>query len=722
MSQTLLTVSIASENDLVLCRQRSRQIAGLLGFEGQDQTRIATAVSEIARNAFRYAGNGSIEFVLEGKTAPQVLLIRVSDRGPGIPNLQSILDGDYRSRTGMGLGLIGARRLMDQCEIQTAVGSGTVVSLKKLLPRRARLVGPQRINELAQALARTKPQNLLEEIQQQNGELLRTLDELRKRQDELTQLNHELEDTNRGVVALYAELDEKADHLRRADEMKSRFLSNMSHEFRTPLNSVMALSRLLLDRIDGDLTPEQEKQVQFIRKSAESLTELVNDLLDLAKVESGRVTINQTRFTVDNLFKALRGMLRPLLVSSTLNLVFEDVSALPDVHTDEGKVSQILRNFISNSLKFTEKGEVRVFASYDEKRDTVRLAVSDTGIGIAPEHLETIFQEFAQIDNAIQRRVKGTGLGLPLSRRLAELLGGRIAVQSEPGLGSTFSVTLPRCFGGEEEDPGRLGQMDPLRIPVLVVEDNDETRMIYEAYLRNTQFQMLPARTVQQARAALRDHQPAAVVLDVLLKGEDTWNLLAELKSQPQYKSMPVIVATTVDDRAKATSLGADSYAVKPLAGDWLVQELKRLTRRADTKLALLIDDEEVGRYLVRQSLSGLNITFIEANSGEKGLEIADEKAPDLIVLDLGLPGIQGAQVLDSLKSNPRTVNIPVIVVTSRLLTTEDMAMLNRKALSIVSKAELGGRQAADRFQSIVAGTTGPSVREMLRARAEGRS
>src|SRR5262249_20502651 len=206
-------------------------------------------------------------------------------------------------------------------------------------------------------------EDALEEVRQQNQELLRTLGELQKRQTELRQLNRELEDTNRGVVALYAELDEKADYLRRASEMKSRFLSNMSHEFRTPLNSIQSLARLLLDRSDGDLMPEQEKQVSYIRKAAEDLTELVNDLLDLAKVEAGKVIVRPTEFEAGPLFGALRGMLRPLLThNASVALVFEEPVGVPTLNTDESKVSQILRNFISNALKFTERGEVRVSA------------------------------------------------------------------------------------------------------------------------------------------------------------------------------------------------------------------------------------------------------------------------------------------------------------------------------------------------------------------------
>ena len=206
----------------------------------------------------------------------------------------------------------------------------------------------------------------MEEVRQQNRELLHALEELHERQQELIRLNGELEDTNRGVVALYAELDEKAGHLRRADEMKSRFLSNMSHEFRTPVNAILALSQLLLDRADGDLTGEQEKQVTYIKKSGADLLELVNDLLDLAKIEAGKVEIRPGEFEVATLFSALRGMLRPLLLSSTVNLVFDETEDIPLMKTDEGKVSQILRNFISNAIKFTEQGEVRVVASLAE--------------------------------------------------------------------------------------------------------------------------------------------------------------------------------------------------------------------------------------------------------------------------------------------------------------------------------------------------------------------
>ncbi|CAN5407295.1 ATP-binding protein [soil metagenome] len=443
MSYPILTLTIKYEQDVVAARQHARQTASLLGFDQQDQTRIATAVSEIARNAFIYAKGGKVEFQLEGQTAPQVLLIHVSDKGPGIAKLAHILAEQYQSSTGMGLGIIGARRLMDQCDIHSVPNQGTSVWLKKVLPKRAPLVSPTRLQQIAAELARQSIQEPLAEVRQQNQELLQALAEVRERREELTQLNQELEDTNRGVVALYAELDEKAEHLRRADEMKSRFLSNMSHEFRTPLSSILALSQLLIDRSDGDLTSEQEKQVRFIRKSAEGLLEMVNDLLDLAKIEAGKIEVRPIEFSPATLFSALRGMLRPLLVSEAVNLVFEEPRDIPMLYSDEGKISQILRNFISNALKFTERGEVRVKAMLNPAQNTVVFSVSDTGVGIAMADQERIFEEFTQIEHPIQGRVKGTGLGLPLCRRLATLLGGHVDVESAVGVGSTFTATIP---------------------------------------------------------------------------------------------------------------------------------------------------------------------------------------------------------------------------------------------------------------------------------------
>ena len=579
MSFRILSLAIHSELDVVASRQRARQIASLCGFGMQDQARLATAVSELARNVYNYAGSGRAEFSIEGETSPQLLVIRIEDKGRGIANLDLVLSGRYKSQTGMGLGIIGARRLVDQFDIQSAPGMGTTVTLRKLLPQDAPRVTSAMIGDIGAQLAALPVDVTLAEVQQQNRELLGTLAELKARQEELMQLTRELEDTNRGVVALYAELDEKADHLRRADEMKSRFLSNMSHEFRTPLSSIRALSRLLLERVDGELTEEQEKQVRFILKGAESLSELVDDLLDLAKIEAGKIEIRPVEFEVDDLFSALRGMLRPLLVATTVDLVFEQVEPNLVMYTDEAKLSQILRNFISNALKFTEAGEVRVTAR--RTRDgLVAFDVRDTGVGIAAEHQQLIFEEFSQVENRLQRRVKGTGLGLPLCRKLAGLLGGRVELASNLGEGSTFTALVPQQYRDGEDAPELPeAEQHPERgIPVLVVEDDKATAQLYKRYFADSPYRAVLARSVYEAEQMWQTASPVAVLLDLYLNGEDSWRWLARIKDSEQRRHTPVIIVSEVADQEKGFALGADAYFVKPVAREELLAAIDRLT------------------------------------------------------------------------------------------------------------------------------------------------
>ena len=260
--------------------------------------------------------------------------------------------------------------------------------------------------------------------------------------EQIEAMQMELDETNRGVVALYAELDNQAQQLQRATDLKSRFLAYMSHEFRTPISAMRSLARLLLDRVDGPLTPEQDKQVRFIEATAEEFADMVNDLLDLAKVEAGRVDISPAWFEMVDLFSALRGMFRPVLTNPDVSLVFEEPQHSSRLYTDDKMLSQILRNFISNALKFTVKGEVRVSAQ-ENADETITFAVADTGIGIDPKYHAAMFRDFTQVDSPIQKRLRGTGLGLSLSRQLAELLGGTVGLTSELGSGSTFSVTIP---------------------------------------------------------------------------------------------------------------------------------------------------------------------------------------------------------------------------------------------------------------------------------------
>jgi signal transduction histidine kinase/CheY-like chemotaxis protein len=555
-------MELRQEQDVVRTRQRARELADALGFDHQDQIRIATAVSEIARNAIEYGKAGRVEFaVLQQDKANDAFVIEVKDKGPGIEDLNRILMGNYTSPTGMGLGITGAQRLMDSFDIQSSPGSGTRVLLSKRLPKRIVPLDVKKLQAAVDNIARGEMNEPYRELEQQNRELLATLEQLNARQSELVQLNKELDETNRGVVALYAEINDKADYLQRASELKSKFLSNMSHEFRTPLNSVLALSRILLDRLDGDLTREQEKQVQYIRRSAEQLIDMVNDLLDIAKVEAGKITVRPTEFDAQALFGSLRGVLKPLLVSQRVNLVFEEPQDVPPLYTDDSKVAQILRNFISNALKFTERGEVRVFAKMLDS-EHVRFSVQDTGIGIAEQDQERIFEEFSQIENPLQKQAKGTGLGLPLSRKLAILLGGTVTVESTPGVGSIFSVIIPRHFKE-------------------VVESK-----------------------------------------------------------RPTASSEPTV---------------------------------------------LVVDDDEVSRYLLKNLLHGANFRVSEASNGIEGLQTAQAVIPKVVFLDLNMPDLSGFEVLERLKNEPRTAEIPVIIYTSKVLDDKEISSLS-KAAAILPK------------------------------------
>jgi signal transduction histidine kinase/CheY-like chemotaxis protein len=690
----ILRMDIRYEHDVVLARQRARQVAVALKFDAQDQTRIATAVSEIARNAFQYAGGGLAEFRLEKLPEP-ALVISITDNGRGISNLPEILNGKYVSHTGMGLGMLGARRLMDRFSAESVPGKGTTVVLGKKLPPRFPGVSAHDLDRLLSGIESRSPQNPYEELQQQNKELLRTLDELKARQNELDHLNRELDETNRGVVALYAELDDKADFLQRASELKSHFLSNMSHEFRTPLNSIMALSQILMDRLDGELTSEQEKQVKYIRSSAQDLMDLVNDLLDLAKVEAGKVTIRPSGFSVNTLFSALRGMLRPLLQqNSSVKLVFEDPEPDIELFTDEGKVSQILRNFISNALKFTERGEIRV--SVSQSPGALTFSVADTGVGIAEQDQERIFQEWSQVEGKLQKAAKGSGLGLPLSRKLAQLLGGNVFVTSTPGVGSTFVAVVPVSFHGQTEVtyvPEVKKDIDSSRLPVLVLEDNREALFIYEKYLKGSRFQVIPAVSIQEARDALQSFRPLAVVLDVLLQGEHSWGLLRELKENPSTKDIPVYVITVVDNHQKALALGADGFHAKPVERSWLLQQLQAANSNRRYSI-LTVDDDRTSRYLLGTLLSGSNCRLFEAENATQGLQLAAELRPDLIILDLAMPDLSGFEVLDRLKKESDTRNIPVVIHTSKFLNEEDRLRLNG-AVGIIPKSILSNRDAA---------------------------
>ena len=428
MNLKLSDLEILGDSDVDRAGRIAGTIAGRLGFDSRDRAGLTLVVAGFAAELARLEGGGRVDLVVEGDPA-RSLQIRV---GPLHPD---------------GIGAEWpeiARRVMDRLDVENSADLGPGIILTKALPRPVPTVDLAPITEEPPALKLRSGETL-----GQARDLFEALDNLASRDRELARVRRELEETHWGLMALHAELDEQADTLRRAIESKTRFLSNVSHELRTPLSSILGLARLLLDRADGTLSSEQDRQATFILRSAQDLAGMINELLDLGRLESGREVFQISEVDLTDLFGTLRGMLRPLLPSgSPVALILDDPAGLPPMITDGGKLAQVLRNLLSNALKFTETGEVRLRAEPGPS-DSVVFSVSDTGIGIAPEHIPRIFEEFDQVEGPLQRLTKGTGMGLPVARKLARLLGGEVQAWSEPGVDSTFSAIIPVRFPGE---------------------------------------------------------------------------------------------------------------------------------------------------------------------------------------------------------------------------------------------------------------------------------
>lgn len=510
---------IRSADDVASARQRVREAAARLGFDLFDQVQIAAGVSEIGRE-IAAAGGGELKLSLSA-APPRRLIVAATGIECG-----DELHGEIRP------GVAAGRRLVGPPVEHHSADHGCTFS--RLLPRSAPAT------DLSHLLP--GPMDRYDEVQRDDTEMLRLLEMVRARDAELESLSRELEETNRGVLALYSELDDRAESVRRASEERSRFLSNVTHELRTPLSSIVALCRLLLTNDHHPLGGEQVKQLGYIQKSAQDLLDFISDLLDLARVEAGKVTVRPAAFEAEDLFAALRGMFRPLIVEVGFPVVFEP-ARLPTMVTDENKVNQILRNLIANALKFTEKGQIRISARHDTSRDEIVFTVADSGIGISAEDLNRIFDEFVQVDARRGTRERSSGLGLPLSRRLAELMGGTLKVESRLGAGSTFTLTLPRVYTAPST-PSVVPE--PERGYVLVVDDDQISRYVAKEQLERRGWRVVEAADGEMALRLAREGNCRAIVSDLAMPGMSGFELLDRLGENPATAAIPVVIRTSV--------------------------------------------------------------------------------------------------------------------------------------------------------------------------------
>jgi signal transduction histidine kinase len=436
-------MSLRIEQDIFVVRQLGREVARSVGLESQDQTRLATAISEVARLVLAGGGKADVAFLAETGADPALWVSMVS------------ATAQQSRRLAPELEMVG--RLVDTMEVGDDETS-TVVRMSRRLPANAPPLTAARMERMRAECAAHVPGTPLDELAVQNRQLIMALDEVRAQRDDLARLNVELEETNRGVmalynqlseelketnrgvVALYAELDEKSGQLRAASEAKSRFLANVSHELRAPVTAIIGLGRLLTDSASDRLTDDQSRQVELIRGSATDLLALVNDLLDLAKAEAGRIEPNWGDVDLRAVFGQLRGTLRALATRPEVEFVVEDPGSTP-LRSDEVLLAQVLRNLLTNALKFTVQGSVTLSVRTGDGH--LDFVVADTGVGIPADLQERIFEEFYQVPGGSTARGTGTGLGLPYARWLVTILGGELSVHSEPRVGSTFTVRLP---------------------------------------------------------------------------------------------------------------------------------------------------------------------------------------------------------------------------------------------------------------------------------------
>jgi adenylate cyclase len=523
-----------------------------------------------------------------------------------------------------------------------------------------------------------------------------------------------------GTVALFtdvSELKQREQEAAAASREKSDFLARMSHELRTPMNAVIGITEMLLETSEELQRLDQLEPLRRVLGAGKHLLALINDILDLSKIEAGRFELQATEFNLVDLVHEATTIARPLAQKNRNRLNVICPEAIGSMRADMMRVRQIVLNLLSNACKFTENGDVTlaVDRSHRHGRDGMLIRVTDTGIGMTPEQMGRLFREFSQADSSTTRKYGGTGLGLAISKRLAELMGGEISAESEWGRGSTFSVWLPLTTGGVESalaverpspaKPVPASQRGGIATRTVVVIDDDPTvhDLLSKLLMREGYVVALAATGVNGLNLA-RKVKPAAIILDIKLPDLDGWTVLAALKGSPELADIPVIVLTIIDDRARGYALGAAEYLVKPIDRQRLRAMLQRYCGRRGR--ILLVEDDEPTRATTRDLVVRHGFAVVEAANGREALDCLAEELPDLILLDLLMPEMDGFEFLDEVRHRPGWRSVPIIVLTAKDLTEEDRRRLSGRATQIIQKAGQSPEQLVAELRLAISGAS----------------
>jgi PAS domain S-box-containing protein len=540
-------------------------------------------------------------------------------------------------------------------------------------------------------------------LEKEKGKIItvRDITERKKIEEEIRKLNEELEYK---VKERTRELEIANKRLQEASQAKSEFLANMSHELRTPLNSIIGFSEVLFERTFGDLNDRQSRYVKNIHTSGKHLLNLINDILDLSKVEAGKIELKYEEVVLNDIFNECQTLVTSMAKKKNIMLNFK-VEDIQKIDVDPIRFKQIMYNLLSNAIKFTpEGGMVNVEAKPSD--EMIEISVKDTGIGIAKEHYEKVFEEFTQIENPYTKQYKGTGLGLPLTKRLVELHGGKIWVESEVRKGSTFTFTIPmkriKLITREEEIPS-LKEDKPI---ILVIEDDREASELIKLWLEESGYQVVCAYDGEYGIEKAKKIKPSAITLDIILPRIDGFEVLRELKSIPETKDIPVIIISITENKELGISLGAEDYLLKPINKEELIFALDRLTFIKKVKEGevniLVIDDNPKDVELLTSLLEPEGFNVIKTYGGREGIGLANRLMPDLIILDLLMPEVSGFEVAKRLKENEKTKKIPIIIYTAIEVSEEEKRMLNENVLSIIEKGKVTKEELLEDIKNIL--------------------